>query len=263
MKKRCAGKLTSRRQFFKGIGAATLSSALLRTSLLGGGLLWARSAVAQTVPKRVVFVYVPDGAIPEEWHARGSETDFTLPAMSEPLTAVKDQCIFLNGIEMNNAGHGRTSKAIAGDRNTSLDLFLGKTLGAVTPFSSLQIGVISNGHGSLSRLNGGEPPYEDNPFNVFNRLFGAGNASVEDISTRRRRSVLDTSLQALNQFRSRLGNFEKARLDEHASAIERIEARLTSAPSGSGGVCTNPVFNSDGFNGDTTRDVNFEALSNL
>lgn len=264
MKNKREIKSISRRGFLKKLGGVALSGALYKLSLLSGNLLWARSAFAADAPKRVVFVYIAGGAIPDQWMPSGSETSFTLPAMSAPLESVKQHCVFLNGVNMTNPGHGLTSKALGSDKTMTLDIYMARTLGQVTPFSQLQLGVISNGYGSISRYNWNEPAYEDSPFNAFNRLFGAGAATTEDLVTRRKRSVLDSNLAALNQMRSRLGSFEKARLDEHAAAIQRIESRLTAASqSGSEDACSNPIFNSKGFSGDTNSDVNFDAIADL
>ncbi len=257
----------SRRGFLKKMGGVGLSGAMFKLSLLGGNLLWARSVFAATAPKRVIFVYTAGGAIPEAWMPTGTETNFTLPVASAPLESVKQHCVFLNGVNMSYPGHGLVSKALGThDRTMTLDLVLAKTLGQVTPFSLLQLGVISNGFGSISRNNWNEPAFEDSPFNAFDRLFGAGASVTEDIDTRRKRSVLDCNLEALNQMRSNLGSFEKARLDQHAEAIQRIEARLDAAAqaaTGGGGACTTPVFNSGGFSGATNTDINFDSVADL
>lgn len=266
MKNKTEIESISRRGFLKRLGGVALSGAMYKLSMLSGNLLWARPVFAADAPKRVVFVYIAGGAIPDQWMPSGSEANFTLPAMSAPLEPVKQHCVFLNGVNMNNAGHGLTSKALGSDKTMTLDIYMARTLGQATPFSQLQLGVISNGYGSISRYNWNEPAYEDNPFNAFERLFGAGAATTEDLATRRKRSVLDSNLEALNQMRSRLGSFERTRLDEHAAAIQRIEARLTAASqtgSDGGSACTNPTFNSNGFSGDTHSDVNFDAIADL
>jgi hypothetical protein len=185
--------------------------------------------------------------------------------MSAPLESVKEHCVFLKGISMANAGHGITSKALGGTSNTmTLDIHMARTIGQVSPFSQLQLGVISNGYGSISRYNWNEPAYEDSPLNAFERLFGTSAAVTEDLATRQKRSVLDCNLEALTQMRSSLGSFEKARLDEHADAIARIESRLTSTTtSASGGECTTPVFNNDGFSGAVDNDANFDTIADL
>jgi hypothetical protein len=265
MKKKTECKSISRRGFLKGLGGVALSGAMYNLSLLGSNLLWTRPVFAADAPKRVIFVYIAGGAIPDQWMPTGSETEFTLPAMSAPLESVKQHCVFLNGVNMNNAGHGLTSKALGSDKTMTLDIYMAKTLGQATPYSQLQLGAISNGYGSTSRYNWNEPAYEDSPFNAFERLFGAGAAAMEDLATRQKRSVLDSNREALNQMRTRLGSFEKTRLDEHAAAVERMEARLTAASqaNGDGGPCTNPIFNPNGFSGDTTSDVNFDTIADL
>jgi PKD repeat protein len=209
-------------------------------------------------------VSVGKASIPDQWLPSGSEINFTLPAMSAPLESVKQHCVFLEGVNMEGPGHGLTSKALGTtDRTMTLDIYMARTLGQATPYSQLQLGVISNGFGSISRYNWNEPAYEDNPFNAFERLFDAGAAVTEDLATRQRRSVLDCNLESLTQMRNSLGSFEQARL-EHTDAIERIEARLDAATQSiSGGECTTPVFNSSGFSGATDSDSNFNAIADL
>jgi hypothetical protein len=264
MKKKSEIESISRRGFLKQLGGVGLSGAMFKLSMLSGNMLWARSVLAADAPKRVIFVYTAGGAIPDQWLPSGSETNFSLPAMSAPLESVKQHCVFLKGVNMNGPGHGLTSKALGSDKTMTLDIYMARTLGQATPYSQLQLGAISNGFGSISRYNWNEPAYEDSPFNAFERLFGAGAAVTEDLATRQKRSVLDCNLEALNQMRNNLGSFEKARLDEHADAIQRIEARLTAASQpASGGECTTPVFNSNGFSGATDLDANFDAIADL
>jgi hypothetical protein len=257
--------MISRRRFLKKLGGVGLTGAMFKLSLLSGNLLWARSVFAADAPKRVIFFYTPGGAIPDQWMPSGTETDFTLPAMSSPLDSVKQHCVFLNGVNMDNAGHGLTSKVLAGGATNSLDIYMAQTLGQATPFSQLQLGVLSNGHGSMSRSNWSEPTFEDNPLNAFQRLFGEGSLIKEDIEVSRTRSVLDANLEVLEQMRGQLGSFEKGRLDEHSDAIRRIEARLnSSSDTGSGGgVCSSPTFNTGGFSGATDDPANFDTLAEL
>jgi hypothetical protein len=265
MNKKTQIEMISRRGFLKQLGGVGLTGAMFKLSLLSGNLLWARSVFAAEAPKRVVFFYTPGGAIPEQWMPSGSETDFTLPAMSSPLDSVKQHCVFLNGVNMGNAGHGLTSKVLAGDATNSLDIYMAQTLGQATPFSQLQLGVISNGNGSMSRNNWSEPTFEDDPLNAFQRLFGEGAVVTEGIEVSRARSVLDANLEVLDQMRSELGSFEKARLDEHSEAIQRIEARLNNNTSSdsSGGECSAPTFNTGSFSGATDDPANFDTIAEL
>ncbi|MGD8914266.1 MAG: DUF1552 domain-containing protein [Candidatus Thiodiazotropha sp.] len=274
MKNKSQIEMLSRRRFLKNLGGAGLTGAMFKLSMLSGNLLWARSVFAADAPKRVIFYYTSNGAIPDQWMPSGSETSFTLPAMSAPLESVKQHCVFLNGVNMNNPGHGLTSKALAGDATHSLDILMAQALGQTTAFSQLQLGVISNGFGSVSRNNWSEPAFEDNPLNVFQRLFGGGGGggavtrdATDDLEVSRISSVLDANLEVLEQMRNELGSFEKARLDEHSAAIERIEARLTSTSSGTSGntsgECGSPTFNSAGFSGATDNASNFDTIADL
>jgi hypothetical protein len=262
-------EMLSRRRFLKKLGGAGLTGAMFKLSLLSGNLLWARSVFAAEAPKRVIFFYTPGGAIPDQWIPSGSETNFTLPAMSSPLESVKQHCVFLNGVNMNNAGHGLTSKTLAGDATHSLDIYMAQTLGQASPFSQLQLGVYSNGFGSMSRSNWSEPTFEDNPLNAFQRLFGDGASVVTETEDTNgssgARSVLDANLEVLNQMRNELGSFERARLDEHSEAIQRIEARLDSNSPGSasGGECNSPTFNTGNFSGAVEDPANFDTIADL
>ncbi len=263
MKNKTAIESTGRRSFLKKLGGVGASSAMLKMSLLTGNMLWARSVFAADAPKRVIFVYTAGGAIPDQWLPTSNSS--ALPAMSAPLESVREHCVFLKGVNMNGPGHGLTSKALGGTHaNMTLDMYMAQTLGQVSPFSQLQLGAISNGFGSISRKSWNEPAYEDSPFNAFERLFGGGNSSSLDIDTQRKLSVLDCNLEGLNQMRSKLGSFEKARLDEHTAAIQRIETRLNAtAEASGGGACSSPVFNSGGFNGATDSDANFDTIADL
>jgi hypothetical protein len=266
MNKNSQIEMLSRRHFLKQLGGAGLTGAMFKLSLLSGNLLWTRSVFAADAPKRVIFYFTPGGAIPEQWMPNGS----SLPAMSAPLDPVKQHCIFFNGVNMGNAGHGLTSKVLAGDATHSLDIYMARTLGQATPYSQLQVGVISNGHGSMSRNDWNEPNFEDNPANNFQRLFGEGGGETvvtEDSGASRTRSVLDANLQVLDQMRSELGSFERARLDEHSDAIRRIESRLAGnddTPTDvSGGECSTAGINPNNFGGSSDNPANFDAIADL
>ncbi len=251
----------NRRQFLGGLGSATAASTILNTSMLTSGLLWSKSAFSADADTKVLFVYIPDGAIPDRWHPSGSETNFTLPDVSSPLESVKEHCLFVNGLNMSNPGHNGYYQPL-GNKNTTIDQYLSQTMGATTPFSSLHLGVVTEGH-KLSRNSGQGVDYEDNPFNAFNRLFG--NGAVTDIETSRSLSVLDTQLSSLNSMMSQLGTAERQRLEMHADSIRALEQRIQNASSNSQDAsgCSAPIFNTGGFNGATDDASNFDAICDL
>ena len=87
-----SSKQFSRRSF---LGQAFATGAALQLPWLGR----AGSAHA-AAPMNFLSVYVPDGCIPSLWYPKGSETGFTLPMMSDPLTPIRDKCIFFEGVGM-------------------------------------------------------------------------------------------------------------------------------------------------------------------
>jgi hypothetical protein len=255
----------SRRGFLKRLGGIGLSGAMMKLSLLGGNLLWARSVFAAPAPKRFVFVYIPGGAIAREWMPTGSGSNMVLPAMSSPLDSVKQHCVFLNGVNMHKPGHGYTSKVLGSSGGETLDTYLARTLGRISPFSHLHLGVISNGYSTMSRVRWKQPAFMDSPVTAFGRLFGDNATATEDLALRRKRSVLDCNQEALSQMSATFSGFEQIRLEEHAEAIRRIESRLlnVAADSTGGGNCSSPNFNPDGFSGAPNSDRNFDTVADL
>ncbi len=235
-----------RRTFLAGAAAAGVLTQmeLLRT---------ARMANA-AAPMRALFVYVPDGCIPSMWHPSGTETNFTLPAMTEPLGIVKDDLIFLKGLDMYAGGathEGGIRKVLTGVGDLSLDVFLGQKIQGQAPQASVQLGISSNfqnGSGGFSFIGPDqEVKPDDNPINAFTRLFGgvktgATDDAAELLRQRRRQSVLDATVADLGAIRARLGSAEKAKLDTHLDSIREVERRITAT-----GSCSNVTWNAGGF----------------
>jgi hypothetical protein len=81
---------------------------------------------------------------------------------------------------------------------------------------------------TLSWSRDGVPlPAEDNPRNVFNRLFGEEPGGVEVRRRRlsRRRGVLDTVLEDARSLRRELGGEDRTTLDEYLTAVREVEVR--------------------------------------
>jgi hypothetical protein len=258
----------NRRSFLKTLGQAGLSVNMLRGATFTTAMMAARAAEAKTVPgiKRVVCVYVPDGAPVNGTNQWLPSNDLVLPVTTQPLEAVKDKCIFFSNAGITNkngegiGGHGNTHKAFAGAGFTnSFDVELERTIGAASAFPSLLLGVQSNGHGSSTKKNGSEVNYQDNPLVAFNRLFGSP-VNAGDISTKRSRGILDLHKNELNDLQSMLGTAEKVRLDEHLGAVEKLEARLNQTIDG---ACLNPDWNLGNFVYDDANKTKFTIESEL
>jgi len=213
---------------------------------------------AQAAPlSNVVIVFVPDGVVPSLWYPQGSETSFTLPTMSAPLEPIKSDCVFLQGISMYSGEpthQGGTKKVITATGPQSLDVVLGQKLKGSAPFDAVQLGVAStfeDGSGSISFIGPGQQAKpDDNPLNVFGRLFGdvkpMAGMGGSDLAARQRQSVLDAIRGDLTSLQAKLGRTEKSRLDSHLQFLRDIEARATTmiAPTA---ACDVKSFNQAGF----------------
>ena len=69
--------------------------------------------------KRLVLIQHPDGIIPEAWYPiKNGDGTFSLPEMTSPFNAVKDDCVFIRGINMvDTAGHGAYQALYRGDKS--------------------------------------------------------------------------------------------------------------------------------------------------
>lgn len=221
-------------------------------SALAAGVFSQLRFARAAAPMKVMFVYVPDGCIPSLWHATGGESSFTLPEMSAPLQAIREHCVFLNGLNMYAGGathEGGIKKVLTGVGNVSLDVFLGNKLQGSTPHASVQLGVganFQNGSGSMSFTGTGqEVKPDDNPINAFERLFGgsmSGDDTAAILARKRKKSVLDAAMADLSALQ--LTGAEKEKLQTNLDSIREVEKRLdTAVPS----TCSIASWNSEGF----------------
>lgn len=234
----------SRRQFLKVIGGAGIAAAALP---------YTQALRADTGIRRVIFVQHPDGARPDHWHAQGTETDFILPEMTAPLERVKDECIFLSGVDMKGAGsthEGGIIKLLTGTAgqehsvDVSLDYYLGDYFKAQTVKPLLNLNIVPIYHSKYLTfdLNGLPVTPEKNPLAAFDSLFGEG-ASAESLEQRRQLSVLDNATAEINALNSYLGSVEREKLETHLESIRELENRLTADTS----ECPSWNFNPTGF----------------
>lgn len=258
----------NRRSFLKTLAQAGLSVNMLRGATFTTAMMMARTAQAKSVSgiKRVICVYIPDGAPVNGTNLWLPSSNLTLPETTAPLESVKNHCIFFDDASITDksgagvGGHGNTNKAFAGmgSQNT-FDVELERTIGAASAFPSLLLGVQSNGHGSATKKNGTEVNYQDNPAAAFNRVFGS-SINVGDLGTKRQKSILDLHKNELASLQSILGSAEKERLDEHLGSVTKLESRLEQSVDS---ACVNPDWNLTGFNYDEANKTRFTTESEL
>ncbi|BCE03146.1 DUF1552 domain-containing protein [Marinicellulosiphila megalodicopiae] len=225
MKKLKTPQDVERRKVLKAMAGSGISAAALKALPFAAGLVYSRAALAATGDtKRVVFVYIPDGAPPGTYTMSGNN----FGATATPLAPHKDNVILFDGCTSNVGGHGNTFKCL-GDSGNTMDSQLEEVLGSTTPFSSMRVGTECNtGQGVVSKKNGADASFTDNPNAVFDRLFAGEPPSTDGVA--RAQSILDRSRDELNAIKSKLGSFELERMEEHENAIQALERRLQIEP---------------------------------
>ncbi len=249
----------SRRALLRGIGT-TMALPLLDAMI-------ASSAAAETAarPKRLQVFYSPNGMMMDGFRPAASGA-LALPPTLEPLAQLKDQVTVVTGLGHPSAaamgdiaaGHGRSCPAFLTGvhaRQTegtdircgvSMDQVFAQSLGDATQLSSLELGIdqasllgscdigyscaYTNG---ISWRNPTVPlPVTANPRDVFERLFGDGDAldaASRTAQLRRQASILDFVMDDTRRLASDLGAADRHKLDEYLESTRDIERRIQRA----------------------------------
>lgn len=212
----------------------------------------AESDAASANPRRMCGLYFGFGVgLPKEdsehaqwrWFPNGEGQDFEFTETLKPLEPLRDQLSVLGGLSHPNGrkmgGHDTGDVFLTGAflnnsklRNTvSADQVAAARFADQTRFSSL---VLSTDGGvgeptrssTLSYNDRGRPvPALHQPQQIFDRFFGAGDA---DLIAKRRRlksasGMLDRVLEDSRSLRSRLGKYDREKLDEYLASVRQIE----------------------------------------
>ncbi len=228
---------------------------VLRSLAVGAGSVaftgTARAAV--DLPKRLVCVFIPNGLIggADYFKAGPTPTDIGLGTMTEPLRPYLKDLVVADNLEFKGAcgethygGQtqwltGRVSPISCSKINKasgiSIDQYLGQKVGRVTTpdFPALVTSVHTSGLTHSYTADGTPVPSNDNPFDVYNRLFA--NLMVRPANDRelaayiaRRKSVLDVAAKDLVELQRRLPAQDRARAEIQLDGIRTMEDRLAS-----------------------------------
>jgi len=252
-------KAMSRRTVLRGLGASV-------TLPLLDGMVPAYAALRATATpaQRLGIVYVPMGAVMENWTPATEGAGFELSPILQPLAPVRDQLLVLTGLDNQPAvalpgepagGHGRIGAAFLTGvhakptegvdfrAGVSIDQIAGAELGRETQLASLEVGLESTdlagacdvGYSCayVNTLCWRSPttplPMENNPRAVFERLFGdsdSTDSTARATRLRRNRSLLDSVRGAVSDRRRELGTGDQVRLTEYLDAIRDVERRI-------------------------------------
>ena len=256
----------NRRHFLSGLAASTLLAPFTR--VLANGL-------PSNAPRRLAIFFSPNGTVHQHWRPTGSTYNFEFNPGSilEPLDAIRDRVIVLDGINFVNATNheggmsamltGGGSGGVTGGK--SLDQYVATELNAGTRFHSLELGVQTSPWGGstqtrMSYANAGTHlTPDDRPSSVFERLFGdlTGSQGEQDIIRARRLSVLDLLRDDISTLNRRLGSQERHKLEAHLDAFRQMELSLSEVTTGG---CSFP--NDTGPTG-TNQNENYPIVGNL
>ena len=250
-----------------------------RTLLRGAGVALAlpaleamhprRARAAAAAPKRFVSMFTANGTLYPNWVPKGTETAFTLSPILAPLEPNQNDLVVVSGLYQQGGGgdghqngmggmltgqsltpgpfEGGANSGSAGWANgPSVDQKIASALGGGTKLRSLELGVQVGSADDWGRMvyQAANQPLtpEDNPALSYQRLFGTAGTSPEAFARlrARRRSVLDAVTAQFQAVSARVGAGDRARLDEHATALRDIETRLD-AQARPSAACTNPA----------------------
>jgi hypothetical protein len=226
--------LINRRHVLRGAGAA-IALPLLNCMR---PLFAAETPAAK--PKRSVFIYIPNGVNVLTWQIKQAGRDYQLSEPLLPLEKHRANITPISGLyHPNGLGQAhecgkiwltaaKVSQEGGAFRNTvSCDQLMAEVTAPQTRFGSLELS-ISRGPTTLGWSRDGVPlPAEDNPRNVFNRLFGAeaGGMDVQRRRLNRRHSVLDAVLDDARTLKRNVGGEDRTKLDEYLNSIREVEVR--------------------------------------
>ncbi len=268
----------SRRRFLRGAGGVAVGLPFL--NILGGCSQSSTARGSQRkhaetdgAPKRVLFVFSPNGTIHQNWAPTGGETDFALSEILMPLTPFREKLLILNGLDMKSTsngpgdahqkgmGHMLTGTALQeGDLFTggggelagwgggmSIDQRIANHIGGDRKFGSLELGAqVSTSANVWSRMSysgPGQPlPPDDNPYSAFDRIFSDLNADPFELEQVRakRGTVLDHVNRDFEALQAKVGQEDRDHLERHASTIRDLEMRLQSGIGELGAQCEAP-----------------------
>ncbi len=260
--------LLDRRTLLKGLG---VSIALPALEAMAPSLLRASTTAATaTPPRRLAFVYVPNGVNMQTWTPTTLGSNFALTPTLEPLAPYRDYLTVMSGLTCDKArangdGPGDHARAMSAfltgsqPRKTagadirvgiSVDQVVAQRRGSETRFPSLEVGCdggrqagnCDSGYScayssNLSWRSQSTPvPKEVNPRAVFDRLFaGPVAGEAEQARLRRERynqSILDFVNEDANQLMGRLGTNDQRRMDEYLTSLREVERRITASTAG-------------------------------
>lgn len=251
-----------RRTFLNGLGAV-MGLPLLEAMLPANGF----AAGSAGAPKRMAFVFVPNGVIVPDWEPKGDGANWELSPTLEPLTKVKQKISVCLGLAQDNAqakgdgpgDHARSSAAFLTGAHPvktggvdikvgqSVDQVAAERIGKLTKLPSIELGTeggrnagqCDSGYScaysnNISWKTASTPMAKEiNPKLVFERLFGSADDrdAIKGQAKRDeyRKSILDLVTEDASKLKQQLGQTDRRKIDEYFTSVREIEQRIERA----------------------------------
>jgi hypothetical protein len=247
----------------RGLGTA-MALPVLDAMMPSIGFGATNGAAAAAGPKRVAWLYVPNGIDMQNWTPATTGAAYELTPTLAPLAPFKDKMTIISGMmcdkaNANGDGPGDHSRAMPSyltgvqarktqganiHIGTSADQAAAARVGHLTRFPSLELGIeegttvgsCDSGYScvyihNMSWKNDTTPMLKDcDPRSIFDRLFSNGNQNESaEASAKRslhRKSMLDFILADAHSLEGSLGAADKRKVDEYMTSVREIERRI-------------------------------------
>jgi len=261
-----------RRMFLRGVGAAValpmldaMVPSMARATRAASAGAAGAGKLAGGFPKRMAWVYVPNGKNMEDWTPDTTGPNYDMKMILQPLAAHKKDFTLISGMAHKSAdamgdgggGHARAAATFLTGHHprktsganissaTSVDQVAANANGSQTRLPSLEltcdrgqaVGQCESGYSctyqfNLSWRSETQPMTpEVDPKLVFERLFGAGTPEAKAQQAKRDRyntSILDIVAEDARGLQTRLGVGDKRKMDEYLTSIRDVERRIQS-----------------------------------
>ena len=208
---------------------------------------------------RFGVVYVPNGAIMQQFTPKTVGADFEFTPILKPLEPFRDSLAVVTNLTRSHPGSAVGDHAVSASgfltgvwpkrteaedvfAHTTIDQIVAQKIGQDTPLPSIEVatedftgyvGACSPGFSCayMNTISWSTPstplPMETNPRTVFERMFGeAGTAAERLARMHKARSILDSVREEARDLERGLGSRDRARLGDYLDNIREIERRI-------------------------------------
>jgi hypothetical protein len=236
----------------------------LLDSMIPARTLLARTAA--TPPARLGFVYVPHGAIMDQWTPAAEGTGFEFPPILKPLEPFRERVSVITGLAHRAADttavhslspttwlsgvRPKPTQGVDAYAGVTADQIAAEAIGQGTVLPSMElatedhsglIGSCDRDYGCIymNTLSWRTPttplPMEINPRKVFERMFGEGGSpDLRRARMREDRSILDAVTRDAARLQLALGSSDRQTLAQYLENIREIERRIQRAEQSQG-----------------------------